>query len=96
MNNCVPNLLISPRRDHSRKPDETRGRIVQLVGDVPRIELWAREQAPGWHALGDELDGLDIRDSVAWIAGPETKGDRRERRQIRGRPELGVPVPMYP
>ncbi len=41
---------------HSKKPDEIRNRIVQLMGDIPRIELFAREKAEGWHVWGDEVD----------------------------------------
>ncbi len=43
-------------RAHSQKPDEVRDRIVKLVGDLPRIELFAREKADGWDAWGDEID----------------------------------------
>jgi N6-adenosine-specific RNA methylase IME4 len=39
-----------------------RDRIVQLLGDLPRIELFAREKAEGWDAIGYEVNGLDIRD----------------------------------
>ena len=41
---------------HSKKPDEIRNRIVQLMGDIPRIELFAREKAEGWHVWGDKVD----------------------------------------
>lgn len=51
----VPNLLVSPRREHSRKPDEVRERIVTLCGDVPRAELFARQRVPGWSAWGNEV-----------------------------------------
>jgi N6-adenosine-specific RNA methylase IME4 len=51
----VEQVLFAPIQEHSRKPDEVRIRIDRLVGDVPRIELFAREQAPGWNAWGDEL-----------------------------------------
>jgi N6-adenosine-specific RNA methylase IME4 len=51
----VPQVLISKRREHSRKPDEVRDRIVQLIGDVPRIELFARQRVEGWDAWGDEV-----------------------------------------
>ncbi len=44
-----------PRREHSRKPDELRERIVRIAGDVPRAELFARQRAPGWSAWGNEL-----------------------------------------
>jgi N6-adenosine-specific RNA methylase IME4 len=51
----IPNLLVSPVRDHSRKPDIVRERIVALCGDVPRAELFARETVPGWSAWGNEV-----------------------------------------
>ena len=41
---------------HSEKPPEVRERIVKLIGDVPRIELFARHQAPGWDAWGRDLE----------------------------------------
>jgi site-specific DNA-methyltransferase (adenine-specific) len=51
----VPNLIVSPRREHSRKPDEVRERIIALCGELPRIELFAREKADGWNAWGNEV-----------------------------------------
>lgn len=48
-------VVRAPRREHSRKPDEVRDRIAQLLGDVPRIELFARTRAAGWDAWGAEL-----------------------------------------
>jgi len=39
------------------KPPLIREKIIELVGDLPRIELFARERAPGWDAWGDEVDG---------------------------------------
>lgn len=56
INNHVENLVISPLRDHSRKPDEVRERIVQLVGDLPRIELFSRSRYPGWQVWGNQID----------------------------------------
>ncbi len=52
----VSGLVISKRREHSRKPDEVRERIVQLLGNLPRIELFARQRFQGWDAWGDEAD----------------------------------------
>lgn len=46
--------FYSSRREHSRKPDEVRDWLVDLYGDVPRIELFARTTAPGWVAWGNE------------------------------------------
>ena len=51
----VPNLVIARRREHSRKPDEVRERIVRLCGNVPRIELFAREATIGWRVWGNEV-----------------------------------------
>ena len=55
ISNKVSSCVISPRRRHSQKPDEVRQRIVELFGDVPRIELFAREQANGWDCWGNEV-----------------------------------------
>ena len=41
---------------HSKKPEEARRRIEQLMGDVPRIELFARRKSPGWAVWGNELE----------------------------------------
>lgn len=46
-------------REHSRKPDEFREEIVRLCGDVPRIELFARQVTPGWDGWGNEV-GEDL------------------------------------
>ncbi len=52
----VRSLIVSPRREHSRKPDEARDRIVRLCGDVPRAELFARQKVKGWSAWGNEVE----------------------------------------
>ncbi len=54
VNNTISSCIISPRREHSRKPDEVRQRIVELFGDIPRIELFARQAADGWDCWGNE------------------------------------------
>lgn len=41
--------------DHSKKPQEIRERIVELCGDLPRIELFARQHAEGWDCWGNEV-----------------------------------------
>lgn len=51
----VHSVIISKIREHSRKPDETRDKIVQLCGDLPRIELFARQQVEGWDCWGNEV-----------------------------------------
>ena len=44
----VHQFIIAPIQEHSRKPDEARDKIVALMGDVPRVELFARQSPPGW------------------------------------------------
>ena len=64
----VHQVVMSHIEKHSRKPDEVRNRIVTLCGDKPRIELFAREVSPGWVCLGNEIDGMDIRDAIRVVA----------------------------
>lgn len=51
----VHSVIISKIREHSRKPDETRDRIIELCGDIPRIELFARQTVEGWDCWGNEV-----------------------------------------
>lgn len=51
----VREIIDAPRREHSRKPDEQYARIEALV-DGPRLELFARQQWPGWTAWGNQTD----------------------------------------
>ena len=50
----VSSVIISHIERHRKKPAETRERIVELLGDLPRIELFARDAAPGWDVWGNE------------------------------------------
>ena len=50
-----PETLYSPMTRHSAKPTEVRDRIVSLCGDVPRIELFARDKADYWDVWGNEV-----------------------------------------
>jgi N6-adenosine-specific RNA methylase IME4 len=49
----VRELIIAPVREHSRKPDEVYRRIETLC-DGPYLEIFARQQFPGWTCVGDE------------------------------------------
>lgn len=53
---AVHQIVEAPVERHSKKPEEVRDKIVQLMGDVPRIELFARERTPGWDAWGNEVE----------------------------------------
>lgn len=51
----VHQVVDAKVREHSRKPDEVRERIVELGGDIPRIEIFARQHAEGWDCWGNEV-----------------------------------------
>lgn len=57
----VPSVVTAMRAAHSVKPLEVR-QAIETISPGPRIELFARVQAPGWSVLGNESDGRDIRD----------------------------------
>lgn len=59
---AIHSVVMSPVEEHSKKPDEVRNRIIQLCGDLPRIELFAREKVEDWDCIGNELDGKDIKE----------------------------------
>ena len=52
----VHQVIMSHIEQHSKKPDETRDRIIQLMGDLPRIELFARQSPNGWDVWGNEVE----------------------------------------
>ena len=54
----VRQVIMAPRREHSRKPDEIYERIERLV-DGPYLEMFARQSRPGWDARGDEVGKFD-------------------------------------
>ena len=49
----VREVILSPRRDHSRKPDEFYARVERYAAG-PRLDLFARQLRAGWTAYGDE------------------------------------------
>lgn len=51
----VHSVILSRVQEHSKKPDEARERITKLFGDLPRIELFARQYADGWDCWGNEV-----------------------------------------
>ena len=51
----VHQVIETPIEEHSKKPDCTRERIIELVGDLPRIELFARTKTEGWDVWGNEV-----------------------------------------
>ena len=52
----VHQIIYAPIDKHSKKPEETRERIIELMGDLPRVELFARQPSEGWDIWGNELE----------------------------------------
>jgi len=57
------------RLAHSVKPQMFRDMIVEVSGDLPRIELFARQRVIGWDSIGFDIDGCDIRDGFIGMQG---------------------------
>lgn len=53
--NKVSQIIDTHIEEHSKKPNIVRERIVELVGDLPRIELFARQTSEGWDSWGNEV-----------------------------------------
>lgn len=54
----VRQIILSPVREHSRKPDEMYSR-VQRYCDGPYADLFARESRSGWDSWGNEATKFD-------------------------------------
>ena len=64
LNADVRMAIISPRRQHSRKPDDIHARIERLVAG-PYLELFARRTRPGWTTWGDEVPPVPVVNNLA-------------------------------
>ena len=52
----VHQVILSSIEEHSKKSDVVRERIVELLGDLPCVELFARKKTEGWDAWGNEIE----------------------------------------
>jgi N6-adenosine-specific RNA methylase IME4 len=52
----VHSVIDSRIEYHSKKPNCVRDKIVELCGDLPRIELFARQKVEGWDSWGNEVE----------------------------------------
>lgn len=55
ISSSVHSVIDTPIEIHSKKPEIVRDRIVQLCGNLPRIELFARQKVDGWDSWGNEI-----------------------------------------
>jgi N6-adenosine-specific RNA methylase IME4 len=63
----VRQVIMEPRGKHSQKPDVVRERITNLFGDLPRVELFARDRPDAEQAgifKGWDVFGLEVKDSI--------------------------------
>jgi len=52
----IRSAILSPRREHSRKPDEGYVEAAKMAGPYPKADIFAREKRPGWDAFGLEVN----------------------------------------
>ncbi len=62
----VRKLVYSKIREHSRKPDIIRDKILKLCGDLSKIELFARTNIYGWTVVGNDKR-LENRPIEEWL-----------------------------
>ena len=51
----VRGVIDAPVREHSRKPQEAFDAAERLFPNVHRLELFGREERPGWDVMGDQV-----------------------------------------
>ncbi len=50
---CIVETVIE---EHSKKPKRIKDLIIKICGNLPRIELFAREKTEGWDVWGNEVE----------------------------------------
>lgn len=73
----IKELMISPRREHSRKPDETYRRI-EAYCPGPRLEMFGRQSRPGWTVVGNEAAKFDDGSGAPSRHSPAPPGSAAE------------------
>ncbi len=53
--NNVKQLIRAERTKHSKKPQEVRDSIIRMFGDIPKIEIFARQCVDKWDCWGNEV-----------------------------------------
>lgn len=76
----IKQVIYSPLGAHSEKPWEVRHRLELLYGDVPRIELFSRSAAPGWHHWGNECSSsITLTPGMVGPSEPTPEGYETDR-----------------
>jgi N6-adenosine-specific RNA methylase IME4 len=71
----VASLVVSPRREHSRKPEAVRNRIALMYPEARKVELFCREAANGWEAWGNEVKTSAFARQEKLFQGIDMKGE---------------------
>lgn len=65
----VRSVIMAPRREHSRKPDEAYRDAELMSGDVARADLFSRQSRAGWTSWGLEKDRFDQSEAISGMMG---------------------------
>ena len=61
----VSQIIKTTIKEHSKKPDIVRSKIIQLCGDLPRLEIFARTKIHGWDTFGND-EKLELEPLEKW------------------------------
>ena len=61
----VSQIIKTTIKEHSKKPDIVRSKIIQLCGDLPRLEIFARTKIHGWSTFGND-EKLELQPLEKW------------------------------
>ena len=59
----MPNIIISMKREHSRKPDQLYS-IIEKCSPGPHLELFNRVPRKGWTCWGDQTGSYEPKESI--------------------------------
>jgi len=54
----IRSVVDAPIEEHSKKPYAIKRLIVELMGDLPKIELFSRQNTDGWDSWGNEAGSI--------------------------------------
>jgi N6-adenosine-specific RNA methylase IME4 len=64
-------VIEAPRGEHSAKPPLVRQLIEDMFPNLPRLEMFARETAPGWDSWGNEVPATEPAGEFSEPEAPE-------------------------
>ncbi len=76
-------IVMTPRRQHSRKPHVVRTMIERLLGNIPRVELFAREKSDGWSIMGNDVTHFNESEEQQTLAGDKHIRARKKRKKSK-------------